>query len=120
MMIAEKTDSAGRSVAPRTDAVTERPPAPLAMGHPVAVLQPLPGIGDMIWHLPHIRAIALHVGTPITLIAKPRSAADQLFHAETTVRDVMWLDRNPERRRGRHDGPLGWGRFIRALRSRRF
>jgi heptosyltransferase-2 len=86
----------------------------------VAVLQPLPGIGDMIWHLPHIRAIALHVGTPVTLIAKPRSAADQLFCAETTVRDVMWLDRNPEHRWGRHDGPLWWGRFIRALRSRRF
>ena len=28
----------------------------------VAVVQPLPGIGDTIWHLPHIRAIAAHVG----------------------------------------------------------
>ena len=45
----------------------------------VAVVQPLPGIGDMIWHLPHIRAIAAHVGQPVTLIAKPRSAADQIF-----------------------------------------
>ncbi len=86
----------------------------------VAVLQPLPGIGDMIWHLPHIRAITGHVGAPITLIAKPRSAADQLFSAEQTVRDVMWLDRNPESRRGRHDGPLGLGRFVHELRSRRF
>jgi heptosyltransferase-2 len=86
----------------------------------VAVLQPLPGIGDMIWHLPHIRAIAAHVGAPVTLIAKPRSAADQLFRAEPTVHEVMWLDRNPERRRGRHDGPFGLGRFVRELRSRRF
>jgi heptosyltransferase II len=86
----------------------------------VAVLQPLPGIGDMIWHLPHIRAIAGHVGAPVTLIAKPRSAADQLFRAEQTVRDVMWLERNPERCRGRHDGPVGLGRFVRDLRSRRF
>jgi heptosyltransferase-2 len=86
----------------------------------VAVLQPLPGIGDMIWHLPHIRAIADHVGTPVTLIAKPRSAADQLFRAELSVGDVMWLDRNPERHRGRHDGPFGLGRFVHDLRSRRF
>jgi heptosyltransferase II len=86
----------------------------------VAVVQPLPGIGDMIWHLPHIRAIAAHVGAPVTLIAKPRSAADQLFCAEQAVRDVMWLDRNPERRRGRHDGPLGLGRFVRELRALRF
>ena len=47
--------------------------------HPVAVVQPLPGIGDMVWHLPHLRAIAAHAGAPVTLIAKPRSLADQLL-----------------------------------------
>jgi heptosyltransferase-2 len=86
----------------------------------VAVIQPLPGIGDMIWHLPHIRAIAAHVGKPVTLVAKPRSAADQIFRAETTVADVLWLDRNPERRRGRHDGGLGFARVVAALRAHRF
>jgi heptosyltransferase-2 len=86
----------------------------------VAVLQPLPGIGDMIWHLPHIRAIADHVGAPVTLIAKPRSAADQLFRAERAVHQVMWLDRNPERRHGQHDGPLGLRRLVSDLRLRRF
>ena len=85
-----------------------------------AVVQPLPGIGDMIWHLPHIRAIAAHVGEPVTLLAKPRSAADQIFGAETTVRDVMWLDRNPENRRGEHDGGGGFLRVARALRARQF
>jgi heptosyltransferase-2 len=92
----------------------------MTTGGNVAVLQPLPGIGDMIWHLPHIRAIACHVGAPVTLIAKPRSAAAQLFGAEQAVRDVMWLDRNPEQRRGQHDGPFGLGRFVRDLRARRF
>jgi heptosyltransferase II len=92
----------------------------MTIGQRAAVLQPLPGIGDMIWHLPHICAIALHVGAPITLIAKPRSAADQLVRAEAAVRDVMWLDRNPEQHRGRHDGLLGLARFVRSLRSRRF
>jgi heptosyltransferase-2 len=86
----------------------------------VAVLQQLPGIGDMIWHLPHIRAIADHASAPVTLIAKPRSAAEQLFRAEPAVREVMLLDRNPERRHGQHDGLLGMVRFIRALRLRRF
>jgi heptosyltransferase II len=90
-----------------------------AMRH-VAVLQPLPGIGDMIWHLPHIRAIAGHVGAPVTLIAKPRSAADQLFRAERAVRDVMWLDRKPKHRRSRHDGLFGLRRLVSDLRSRRF
>jgi heptosyltransferase II len=86
----------------------------------VAVVQPLPGIGDMIWHLPHIRAIAAHVGEPVTLITKPRSAADQIFSAEQTVRDVFWLDRNPDGRVGEHDGGTGFLRMAAALRARRF
>jgi heptosyltransferase-2 len=86
----------------------------------VAVIQSLPGVGDMIWHLPHIRAISAHVGEPVTLIAKPRSAAAQIFAAERTVRDVIWMDRNPERRRGSHDGPVGMWRLARALRAHRF
>lgn len=86
----------------------------------IAVVQPLPGIGDMIWHLPHIRAIAAHVGEPVTLIAKPRSAADQIFSAEQTVRDVFWLDRNPEGRLGEHDGGSGFFRVVVGLRARRF
>ena len=74
----------------------------------------------MIWHLPHIRALARHTGHPVTLIAKPRSAAAQIFKAEQTVRDVFLVDRNPEGRRGRHDGPLGMLRLIAELRARRF
>src|SRR4051794_10923428 len=120
MMIAEKTDSAGRSVAPRTDAVTERPPAPLAMGHPVAVVQPLPGIGDMVWHLPHIRAIAAYAGGPVTLIAKPRSLADQFFGQEPAVAGIFWIDLNPSGRRGAHDGTRGFIRLVRKLRAHDF
>jgi heptosyltransferase-2 len=86
----------------------------------VAVIQSLPGVGDMIWHLPHIRAISAYVGGPVTLVAKPRSAADQIFAAERTVRDVIWMDRNPEGRRGRHDGPVGLWLLARALRAGRF
>jgi heptosyltransferase-2 len=74
----------------------------------------------MVWHLPHIRAIAARMGEPVTLIAKPRSAADEIFAAEATVRDVLWMDRNPEGRRGRHDGAAGLLRLIGALRARRF
>ena len=86
----------------------------------LAVIQPLPGIGDMVWHLPHIRAIAQAAGGPVTLITKPRSAADQIFAGDPTLRDVLWWDRNPEGRRGAHDGAAGFRRFIAALRARRF
>ena len=86
----------------------------------VAVIQPLPGIGDMIWHLPHIRAIAAAAGVPVTVIAKPRSAADQLFSADPAVGDIVWVDRNPDQGIGRHDGPRGQLRLIQDLWRRHF
>ena len=87
---------------------------------PVAVIQPLPGIGDMVWHLPHIRAIAAHAGQPVTVLSKPRSLADQLLFNEPAVARVDWLDRNPTGRRGIHDGFGGFGRLVRMLRAGAF
>ncbi len=74
----------------------------------------------MIWHLPHIRAIADFAGKPVTLVAKPRSAATELFAGEATVGDVLWLDRNPEARRGLHDGAAGFAQLVAALRRHAF
>ena len=87
----------------------------------VAVLQPLPGIGDMIWHLPHIRAIAAHVGSPVTLIVKPRSAADQIVPrgAGRARRDVAGPQPGAAPRPARWRR-FGLGRFVRDLRARRF
>jgi heptosyltransferase II len=87
---------------------------------PHRLVQLLPGIGDMIWHLPHIRALARHVGGPVTLAAKPRCRADEILAHEETVREVISVDRNPKGARGVHDGLLGLWRLIRMLRSRRF
>jgi heptosyltransferase II len=91
-----------------------------AYKRPVAVVQPLPGIGDMVWHVPHIRAIAVHAGTPVTLLTKPRSLADQLLANESSVADILWVDLNPSGRRGMHDGISGFRRLVRTLRQRNF
>lgn len=88
--------------------------------HPVAVVQPLPGIGDMVWHLPHIRAIAAYAGAPVTVIAKPRSLADQLLADDPAVAGIARVDLNPKGRRGEHDGVLGFLRLVRMLRAHRF
>lgn len=87
---------------------------------PIAVFQPLPGIGDMVWHLPHIRAIAALAGAPVTLVTKPRSLADQLLVHEAAVADIVWLDRNPNGRPGSHNGIGGFLDLVRLLRQRRF
>jgi heptosyltransferase-2 len=81
------------------------------------VIQPLPGIGDMVWHLPHLQAIAAHAGAPVTLLAKPRSLADQLLVNEPAVGGIIWLDLNPNGRRGAHDGIGGFRRLVQTLRQ---
>ncbi|HEY8287789.1 MAG TPA: glycosyltransferase family 9 protein [Acetobacteraceae bacterium] len=85
-----------------------------------AVVQPLPGIGDMVWHLPHIRAIAEHLREKVTLVAKPRSLADQLFGRDDVVGDIVWVDQNPSGRRGLHDGIGGFTRLVGMLRASQF
>lgn len=87
---------------------------------PVGVIQPLPGIGDMVWHLPHIRAIAAHAGQPVTLLTKPRSMADQLLEHEPAISGISWLNLNPAGRRGAHDGISGFMRLVRRMRSFNF
>ncbi len=87
---------------------------------PVAVVQPLPGIGDMVWHVAHIRAVAAAAAAPVTLLAKPRSLADQLLAGEPAVESILWLDLNPAEHRGAHDGIGGLFRLARLMRSHRF
>ena len=74
----------------------------------------------MVWHLSHIRAIADHAAAPVTLLAKPRSLADQLLVNEPSISDILWLDLNPSGRRGAHDGVGGFLRLVRKLRTRDF
>ena len=85
----------------------------------LALVQPRVGIGDMIWHLPHIRALARHVGGRVTLVTRPRSMADQLVGPEDGVHDILWVERGQWSPGGRHEGNAGMLRLIRDLRALR-
>lgn len=78
------------------------------------IVQPLPGIGDMVWHLPHIHAIAAttHSGR-VDVLTKPRSQADRLLGADPTVERVLWLERDA----GRHAGWRGLWQLAEWLRQ---
>lgn len=81
------------------------------------VIQPLPGIGDMVWHLPHIHAIAAaNPGHRVDVLTKRRSLADRLLAADPAVADVLWLERGA----GRHAGFGGLLRLARELRARNY
>jgi heptosyltransferase-2 len=81
----------------------------------MAVFQPRPGMGDLIWHLPIIRAIA--GDNPITLITKRSTQADALLANDPAIKQIIWFDRNPRQGRGRHDGLLGFPRLVATLRA---
>ncbi|MBM86586.1 MAG: glycosyl transferase family 1 [Rhodospirillaceae bacterium] len=72
------------------------------------VIQPLPGIGDVVWHLPHLKAIAGRSrDRRITLLTKQRTLAREVLAGTDFVREVLYLEPDG----GRHDGPLGGWRL---------
>ncbi len=85
--------------------------------HGVLVIQPLPGIGDMVWHLPHLLAIARHEPEGrVSVLTKPRSFSDQLLTSLPEVAEVLMVERKP----GRHDGIRGFFRLVSELRHKRY
>jgi len=84
---------------------------------PSAVIQVKPGIGDVIWHLPFIRAIAaVSPGAAVTFLAPPRSRAKELLAAETCIAETIYFDHDgSDLRRG-----LNLIRLSALLRRKRF
>lgn len=82
------------------------------------------GIGDLIWHLPYLRAIAATSrGGRVTLMARPSCRAPDLLAGEAAIDEVLEYDYRPRRsesRRGRDDGLRGFLRMAALVRSRRF
>jgi heptosyltransferase II len=62
------------------------------VSHPTAVIQAKRGIGDVIWHLPFIRAIAaVSPGGQVTFLAPPSSGAKELLAAEPSVAETIYF-----------------------------
>jgi len=81
------------------------------------IVQPLPGIGDMVWHLPHIHAIAATAATgQVDILTKPRAQADRLLCADPCVDRILWLDRDS----GHHAGVGGVFRLAALLRQQSY
>ena len=58
-----------------------------------AIIQSKPGIGDTIWHLPFVRAIAAaSPGGRITFLAPPTSLAAEILQAEDCVARTLYFE----------------------------
>lgn len=78
------------------------------------VVQPLVGIGDMVWHKPWIDHLAAHFD--VTLACKPTAKAPILFNGTDGITGWISIERSLRGKRGRHDGPLGLLRLAAAFR----
>jgi heptosyltransferase-2 len=59
----------------------------------VAVIQVKRGIGDVIWHLPFIQAIAaVSPGRQVTFLAPPSSCAEQLLASDPSVAETIYFE----------------------------
>jgi heptosyltransferase-2 len=84
---------------------------------PTAVIQVKRGIGDVIWHLPYVRAIAAtEPGGAVTFLAPPTSHANELLQAAPFIAEVTYFDHGgSELQRG-----LQLLRLVAMMRQARF
>jgi heptosyltransferase-2 len=82
-----------------------------------AVIQVKQGIGDVIWHLPYVRAIAAsEPGGAVTFLAPPTSHAKELLAAERCVGEVTYFEHGGSQlRRG-----VNLVRLVALMRRARF
>lgn len=82
-----------------------------------AVIQVKRGIGDVVWHLPFVRAIAAAApGGQVTFLAPPSSGARELLAAEPCIAEIIYFEHSgSELRRA-----FNFIRLVALLWQRRF
>ena len=72
----------------------------------ILAIQNRMGIGDTIIFLPYIKAISQKFNTPINILVKESSKADQYLDNSDYINEIIILDRK-NNSNGKHDGILG-------------
>ena len=85
----------------------------------VLVIQPKIGMGDMIIYLPYIHAISKKYQTPVSILVKENSRANQLLADDKHIDEIIILDRS-KNNTGIHDGLLGFFKISKELKKRNF
>jgi len=85
----------------------------------VLVIQPKIGMGDMVIYLPYIHAISKKYQTPVSILVKENSRANQLLSEDKYIKEILMLDRTKDNS-GTHDGPLGFIRLSKDLKLKKF
>ena len=82
----------------------------------ILAIQNRMGIGDTVIFLPYIKAISQKFNTPINILVKESSKADQYLHNCNYINEIIILDRK-NNFNGKHDGILGSLNHIKDLKK---
>ena len=77
------------------------------------------GIGDTVIFLPFIEAISRKFNTPVSLLVKKSSKADQYIKQTNYLDKLIFLERN-DKKKDRHNGIIGSIRLAQELKKNEF
>ena len=85
----------------------------------ILVIQNRMGIGDTVIFLPYIKALSKKFNSPISLLVKENSKADQFLFQTNYIDKILLLERN-KKNTDRHSGFLGVLNLIKDIKKHKF
>ena len=86
----------------------------------ILIIQNKMGIGDMVIYLPFIEAISKKFHTPVTILVKESSKAEQFLKDSNIINKIIILERNNGLKSGRHERLTGSYNLVKDLKQHRF
>ena len=86
----------------------------------ILVVQNKMGIGDMVIYLPFIAAISKKFNTPVSILAKQSSKAEQFLTDNKNIEKIIILEQGNNLKGARHQGFNGFIKLIKELREHNF
>ena len=86
----------------------------------ILVVQNKMGIGDMVIYLPFIDAISKKFNTPVSILAKQSSKADQFLEDNKNIKKIIILEQGNNLKGARHQGFSGFIKLAKELREHNF
>jgi len=86
----------------------------------ILVVQNKMGIGDMIIYLPFIDAISKKFNTPVSILAKQSSRAEQFLKDHKNIEKIITLEQSNKLKGAKHQGFSGFINLVKDLRKYNF
>ena len=84
----------------------------------ILAIQNRMGIGDTVIFLPYIKKISEKFNTPVSLLVKKNSKADEFLNQTNYIDKIIHLEQN--KKKEKHDGLIGALRLIQDLKKYKF